>query len=242
MDESNSGKKLPEGFPSSDCQDITIKIVHYLEYIIIFFIALIGIRLYLIISFTSSLLFIILIITLLILLICYPLYVSVITRRLIQKFPENNCSNHHHAIIIAHKTNPKWGKFSFMDYLSGADILIKRFRIDGKKINYCVYEVQKKEQVIPIILNENTTHLWIFGHGMRNKLGLNRENLCYYEVRGAPKKTFIGQYHCNSILGKSLADYNDPINQDVTHFARMDPFIRFSVWRKIKELDDKNLL
>jgi hypothetical protein len=242
MDESNSGKKLPDEFPSSDCQDITIKIVHYLEFVIIFFIALIGIRLYLIISSTSSLLFIILIITLLILLICYPLCVSFNTRRLIQTFPENNCKNQHHAIIIAHKTSPKSGKFTYMDYLSGADILIKRFRIDGKKINYSVYEVQKKEQVIPIILNENTTHLWIFGHGMRNKLGLNGENLCYYEVRSAPKKTFIGQYHCNSFLGKSLADYNNPKNQDVTHFARMDPFIRISVWRKLKELDEKGLL
>src|SRR5690606_29636089 len=38
----------------------------------------------------------------------------------------------------------------------------------------------------------------LFGHG---------SVLCYDEVRNAPKKTFVGQFHCNPGGGRSLADH-----------------------------------
>lgn len=226
----------------NDCQDKKIKRVHYLEMVIIVLIATVASCIFIYFYQISLLLNEVLLFFLFFLLICHPLYASFYTRNLINEYPEFNCSFQHHAIIIAHNAPQKSGKFTFTDYLSGADILIRRFRIEGRRINYKVYEVNKKEQIIPIILNEKTTHLWIFGHGMRNKLALFGGHLCYYEVRHAPKKVFIGQYHCNSFLGKSLGDYNKPTNQDISHFARMDPFIRISVWLKLKELERKGLL
>lgn len=169
-------------------------------------------------------------------------FLSKRTISLIKKFPENGSDKPHHAIIIAHKEKPKNGEFDPIDYSSGEDFLISEFQSSLKHVNYKVYEVNTREQVIPIILNEHVTHLWLFGHGQRNKLRFNSGNLCYFEVKNAPKKVFIGQYHCNSVFGKSLADYNNPLVQDVTRWLRMDPLIRFSVSRKLRELEAKDLL
>jgi hypothetical protein len=174
--------------------------------------------------------------------VCFTLHISKKTINLIQKYPKRLNGNEHHAIIIAHKNEPTLGKFPWKDYLSGEDVLIEKFQNSLKKYNYKIYEVYTKDQIIPIILDVNTTHLWIFGHGQSNKLRLMNGNLCYFEVRNAPKKVFVGQYHCNSILGKSLGYYNKPFIQDITRWPRIDPFIRFSVKRKLKELEMKNLL
>jgi hypothetical protein len=174
--------------------------------------------------------------------VCFTRHISKKTINLIKKYPSRLNGKEHHAIIIAHKNEPKLGKFPWNDYLSGEDVLIEKFQNCLKESNYKIYEVYTKDQVIPIILDVNTTHLWIFGHGQSNKLKLMNEDLCYFEVRNAPNKVFIGQYHCNSILGKSLGYYNKPFIQDITRFPRIDPFIRFSVKRKLKELKMKNLL
>jgi len=226
----------------SDCQDKRIKIVHNVELGLIVLLALILLVILIIIIRNFPDVESFLIVFFFLLLGVYPYYIHKKTIRLIQNVPEKDTDKPHHAIIIAHKRELKLGNFPFPDYLSGEDILIERFLSPSKEINFKVYDVNTKEQVIPIILNENATHLWIFGHGMRNKLALKGDFLCYFDVRNAPKKVFIGQYHCNSFLGRSLGDYNMPISQDISHFVRMDPFIRISVWRKLKELDTKGLL
>jgi hypothetical protein len=178
--------------------------------------------------------------------------VSEKTKNLIKNYPELNSNRDHHAIIIAHPGDKiiKIRNFKLLQYertesyYSGEDVLIEKFQNPSKKINYKVYEINSKDEFISIISDEKITHLWIFGHGKRNALGLKNGNLCYFDVRNAPRKKFIGQYHCNSLFGKSLGDYNKPCNQDVTRFPRTDLFllIRFSVKRKIRELESMNLL
>ena len=174
-------------------------------------------------------------------LIGYALFNELNTSRrtidLIKKYPQSNFQIPHHAIIISHKKPPnKNGIFNEEDYSDGVDILIDKFRIHQPQISYQVYDVCSREDVIPIIYNENATHLWIFGHGARHKLRLLRGDLNYYDVRDAPKKEFIGQYHCNSQFWKSFADYNKPNNSDVTWWFRFSPLIRFSVRKKLREL------
>jgi hypothetical protein len=175
------------------------------------------------------------------------------TKNLILTHSEKGSDKPHHAIIIANpgpKIHKIW-KWTFKrereeSYLSGEDLLIEKFQSSPKGINYKVYEVNSKEQVIPIILDRNTTHLWIFGHGSRNVLSLEKGNLCYFEirneVRNIPPKVFIGQYHCNSLFGKSLADYNNPKIQDVSRGPRTDISIRPSVKIKLIVLEWKDLL
>jgi hypothetical protein len=159
------------------------------------------------------------------------------TQDLIEKYPQSNFQIPHHAIIISHKKPPnEKGFFDEVDYSDGIDILIDKFRSHQPQINYQVYDVRSREEVKPIIYNTNATHLWIFGHGARHKLRLLWGDLNYYDVRDAPKKEFIGQYHCNSLFWKSLVDYNKPTNSDVTWWFRWGPFIRFSVRKKLKDL------
>ncbi len=158
-------------------------------------------------------------------------------KKLIQNFPEYHCEEPHHAIIIAHK-KPKNvnGLYPINDYIDGIDILIERFRIPNNQINYKVYEIESKEELISIIFNKKTTHIWLFGHGARNKLSFNEGNFCYHHLKEAPKKMFIGQFHCGSIFGKSFADYNNPLDRYVSDWPGFFPVIRIALSGKLSEL------
>ncbi|MBP1929167.1 hypothetical protein J2741_001714 [Methanolinea mesophila] len=164
------------------------------------------------------------------------------TIKLVQKYPEYNNQNFHHAIIIAYRKPFNDENRKIRSNMDGIDILINRFRNNPLPLNYKIYEVDSRENAQKVICDPKTTHLWIFGHGQRNKLRLSDGDLCYYEVKDAKKKIFIGQYHCNSILGKSLADYNNPDNSDVTRWNRITPLIRFSVGKKLDELTKNNMI
>jgi hypothetical protein len=172
------------------------------------------------------------------------------TKELIKNYPNLGSDQTHHAIIIAHP-KPRilkirgyiiWQNKRKESYSSGEDLLIEKFQNPVKKINYAIYEVNSKEQVLPLIQDPKITHLWIFGHGQRDKLDLEMGTLYYSDTQNTAPKKFIGQYHCNSWLGKSLADYNHPKNQDVTRWPRIEPLIRASIKRKLIELESENLL
>ncbi|MCX6688768.1 MAG: hypothetical protein NTZ39_03615 [Methanoregula sp.] len=156
---------------------------------------------------------------------------------LIKEVPEYQSESPHHAIIIAHKNQPEeGGSYSIFDYMDGIDILIKKFRDSENPVNYKVYEVSSKKEIIRIINNPKTTHLWIFGHGKRNYLALHSDGLCYFDVKTAPKKVFIGQFHGNSWYGKSLADYNKPDYSDITRWARFSPFTQIAIKKDLEIL------
>jgi len=221
---------------TNDCENKIIDFVHhYIEILPPFFLILI-----ILFGFGHIFSFSVACPTLIILFglfIAYLFFSFKETGNLVRNYPERGSDKCHHAIILAHKNDPISEKFDLHEffnnlggeYICGIDVLIKEFQSSSKEINYKVYEVTTKEQVIPIFMNEKTTHLWIFGHGQRNKLRFKDADLCYFEVRNAPQKVFIGQFHCNSIFGKSFGDYNKPKNQDITHFLRWGPFIRYSV-------------
>jgi len=216
---------------NNDCNNKFIDFIHILSLIITVLVILILISYFLIV-----------VVILVVLYLLYTVLILKKTQELIKYNSEFNSHGFHHAIIIAHKINAVNGEYNKSDYLSGIDLLIEKFQKHPNKINYKIYEVDSKEQVIPIINDDRTTHLWIFGHGQRNKLRFQSGNLCYFEVRDAPKKQFIGQYHCNTLIGNSLADYNQPRNQDVSRWLRFEPFIRIAIFKKFKELESKNLL
>ena len=159
------------------------------------------------------------------------------SKELIQKYPERKANHAHHAIILAHYSPPdEKGNYKLMDYFDGVDIIIKNFQEKGKNVNYKVYEINSKSDAQKIICDPKTTSLWIFGHGKRNILQFESDNLCYYEVRKAKKMDFIGQFHCNSYLGKSLADYNNPNSSYVTRWPQFSPLIRMAVRDRIETI------
>jgi hypothetical protein len=143
----------------------------------------------------------------------------------------------HHVIIFAHRDPQKNGQYPTLDYIDGADILLKKLLLDNPQKNYIIYDVEEKTTLIPALSNPNAKYIWIFGHGKRTSVSLIQDSLCYYELKTIKeRKKFIGQYHCNSLFGKSFADYNQPENSDVTKWPRWAPFNRCSVQKKIEEL------
>ena len=155
----------------------------------------------------------------------------------IEKYPESGSEGNHHALIIAHEHLPNFdGIYDMSDYQDGIDILVKKFRSCTPPVNYKIYEVSSREEIIPVILDPKTEYLWIFGNGKRNLPRFPKGNLCYYEVRDAPRKKFIGQYHWNSWFGKSLADYNKPECQEVGRWPRFFPVTRCQVRRHLVKL------
>ncbi|MBN1194476.1 MAG: hypothetical protein JXA08_03895 [Methanomicrobiaceae archaeon] len=139
----------------------------------------------------------------------------------------------HHAIIIAHKKI----EISWTDYICGIDILIERFSTNDPPVPFRIYDVASKEDVLNCIFDPDTQYLWIFGHGQRNKLKISGKKLCYADIRDAPKKLFVGQYHCNSPIGTSLADMTNASESDVTKFLRFTPEIRNAVSRQLNRME-----
>jgi hypothetical protein len=64
--------------------------------------------------------------------------------------------------------------------------------------------------------------------------------LCYREISQPLQKKFVGQYHCNSPFGTSLAELVHAKEQDVTAFIRFPLFTRWALKRKITKLQGKN--
>lgn len=113
----------------------------------------------------------------------------------------------HAGIMICHqKRIPFLQATDEKIYACGVDILIEHFLKHDTPFN--VYNCYTPEEAGRVIRNPDVATLWIFGHGMKSGIYFGRnETLHYAELHDAPKKEFIGQFHCNALGGLSLADY-----------------------------------
>lgn len=226
----------------NDCDKKTVEALAIIHPVLIFFLPYVVISFvcFFYISIFIGLLFILLTIIFLVFVIVFEfLYerksgTSAIN--LIKQEEEFNSVEPHHAIIIAHKMEKKNGSFPIKDYAGGVDIVIMALRRHNPPLPYHIYDIDTIHEGVEVIKNPNTKWLWIFGHGQRNKLRFSDGFLCYFLLKNIPKKEFIGQYHCNSPLGNSLADYLNPPVRDVTRFFRFPSTMEFSVNRKLIEL------
>jgi hypothetical protein len=110
----------------------------------------------------------------------------------------------HDAIIVTHY------KFSLklLSYELGIHDLVGHFQQNNR--SYIIYNCYEPNDFKKVVNNPKAKNLWIFGHGTRSLLnfgpGINQE---YIELSNAPKKGFVGQFHCNGFddpTEKSLAD------------------------------------
>ena len=132
-----------------------------------------------------------------------------------KKHPEYQSEKNHHAIIVVHK-RPSTKPTAYAD---GVDLLIDFF--NKNKEPYKVYHCSNSNDFKRVLGNEKATKLWIFGHGSRHAIGFGKKDRLYYcEVRDYPAKEYIGQFHCNDGMGKSLADYLSPKNNFVSDSLR----------------------
>jgi len=230
----------------NDCNNVFVDSLSIIQYIISIFIVVGGLTLLLIFIIFYMLQFLPLIANLFIVFFLFAtsifLYNSIHsegerTRILINQANYFDDNQDHHAVIITHKRKSNEnGKYLFADYAGGIEIVINSLKNHNPPIPFRIYESDKVQDVIDIIKNPHSTFLWIFGHGQRNKLFLVDGQLCYFLVRDAPKKEFIGQYHCSSLIGNSLADYLKPQNQDISNWFRFPITMRWAVRRKLIEM------
>lgn len=137
---------------------------------------------------------------------------------LIETGQDNKIQIHekHHAIIIAAtKLRTK-----FHVYFSGVSTLLVSLKLSDQKTKYKIYCCSEMDAIKKVIEDPYTTHVWIFGHGIKHGVEVGKEVLFYCELKDIPQKEFIGQYHCNHGGGKSFADYNHPKIQDITNSFR----------------------
>jgi len=172
------------------------------------------------------------------------------TKSIILKNSSHQPIVEYHSIILAHTTqSDDKGKFPITDYYDPIDILINYFASNEPPIPFRVREITTRNEAIDAISDSNAQFLWIFGHGQRNFLGLSDGFLCYrdlVDLVNDPKKNlqkkFVGQYHCNSPCGTSLADVVHAQESDVTIFPRYPLFTRWAIYRKLKDLKNKKMI
>jgi hypothetical protein len=113
----------------------------------------------------------------------------------------------HTAILICHtKRIPFLPVTDDNIYACGVDLVISHLL--AHRLPFRVYECYTPEDARRVMADRDAESLWIFGHGLKSGILFGRDvTLRYDEMRDAPRKTFIGQFHCNADGGLSLADY-----------------------------------
>jgi hypothetical protein len=112
----------------------------------------------------------------------------------------------HTAILICHtKRIPFLPVTDDNIYACGVDLVIGHFL--ARDLPFRVYECYAPEDVRRVIADPDAEALWIFGHGRKSGILFGHDTVLRYdEMHKAPRKSFIGQFHCNAEGGLSLAD------------------------------------
>jgi hypothetical protein len=110
----------------------------------------------------------------------------------------------HLGIIFTHH------KRNFKQIVIGDSIAILITKLLEYQIPYKVYHCYKKSDFIETYTNRDVVHLWIFGHGKRDRisLGMESEEIEYEKLPITEPKECITQLHCNTRKGRSLAEIN----------------------------------
>ena len=133
------------------------------------------------------------------------------------------CSTEKFAAVILIK---KYSDDEIKLFTLGISWLLKYF----KNINqpYKVYLKPNASKFKQIVKDEKADRLYIIGHGKKKCIDFESgQSIKYEELKDSPKKQFIGQYHCNHGGGKSLADYIESEEKDITNFYRLNFSIYF---------------
>jgi hypothetical protein len=127
-----------------------------------------------------------------ILIFSIPFYIFGVIALRKEKFKKIDQNEIHNAIIVTHY------KFQIKTpvYGDGFPKLITYFQKNN--LPYMIYNCYEPEDLKIVVNNLNAQFLWIFGHGFRGGLNFGAgRNQYYSELKDAPRKQFIGQFHCN---------------------------------------------
>lgn len=128
-------------------------------------------------------------------------------RTLARQYADSEIRGTHTAILICHmKRIPFLSVTDDNIYACGVDLVIGHLLANN--LPFRIYECYSPEDARRVITDPDAESLWIFGHGMKSGILFGRDTMLRYdEVVDAPRKAFIGQFHCNADGGLSLADH-----------------------------------
>jgi hypothetical protein len=126
-------------------------------------------------------------------------------KRLVEENNKKICEGTHSAAILAIKKGTFFNDESV--FAEGVDLLTEYFK--KQDLPFYIYICKTPDEAKQVINDKNVEKIWIFGHGAMYGLWFGKNGLLNYrDLKNAPKKDFIGQFHCNahSECGSSLAD------------------------------------
>lgn len=196
-------------------------------------------KIYLLAPYLSILAFVIFI------LLLFDIFMAKFDEKYVHENMEFGTDETYAAVIIVKKKRDD----DMTLYVNGIRFLLKYFKNIDK--SYKVFAYPQIEKFKEIVCDENIDELYIFGHGTRGQLKFEEtpNNPLSYKifVNCNIGKKFVGQYHCNSCIernwlsdallfvmpflhtcdsscDKSLADYLDAQEEDVTKNVRIGFF------------------
>lgn len=166
----------------------------------------------------------------------FPAYLLEYRKR---KFIKNNTSRgsakNHVALVLANNYFPEnISEFSI-------DCVIKLLKhLNKKEKNYRVYNKITSRKLKKVISDKNVESIFLFGHGNRHGVKVNMDETVYYcEFPEAPKRKIVGQFHCNHLKGKCLAEYG---KKPIFSFVENKMQNQFDIDKQIDEIIERDLI
>lgn len=186
-------------------------------------------------------------------LLLFDFFMAIFDRIYVHKNMEFGDGEKYAAVIIVKKKRND----DMTLYVNGIGFLLMYFKNIGK--SYKTFAYPQIEKFKEIVCDENIDELYIFGHGTRGQLKFEEtpNNPLKYKKfeKNNLEKKFVGQYHCNSCkqqnvlldilfflipslhtcdfyCDKSLAEYLNAQEEDVTKNVRIGFFTQIKFIRK----------
>lgn len=100
------------------------------------------------------------------------------------------------------------------------DLLVRGYALTQKP--WKIYCCSTKESFMEVYKDPNVVGLWIIGHGRKNRLAFDQNNLEYRELpKNVRRKEFIAQLTCNLGPGPSIIEINHPRHSFISNFLRI---------------------
>ena len=150
------------------------------------------------------------------------------------RFAENNVNSQitgpHHGIIFMRYQDKKKQDFT-VDCIK---LLGEGLQQNGERFK--IYECSEPNDFIQRYIDPNVTHLWIIGHGRKNRLNFdNHKKIFYTDLPKVDPKEFVAQLHCGNGEGDPLPIVNKAKAQFYSKYYRLSHQNRCYILNKMKD-------
>ncbi len=187
------------------------------------------------VTFQTQNFFVGLIIIIIVIFLIFPIYLKIIKSGFTEsiRFAENYVSSpitepHHGIIFMRYQDKMK------QDF-TGDCINLLGVGLQQNGERFKIYECSEPNDFIRRYIDPNVTHLWIIGHGRKNRLNFdNGEKIFYSDLPIVDPKEFIAQLHCSNGEGDPLPIINRAKSQFYSNYKRLSHQNRCYILSKMK--------